>query len=391
MNRLKKHMQTAAVLMLTVAVAGCGLVQVNEEKDRRVIVAEVNGEKVEKGVFLDEYTLTLASNPYEVSPEEAKELRAEVLDRVIRQEVILQNARLAGHTLTDAVRSEAEAELEEDIRNYAQDLEERDEAQPEEGAEEIDYHLRAKEMVDNWLTSMNMTRSEYIERLAVGRVINNYIEALTGDIVIADQEIEAYYAKELESQKSAPQYLMYAQVKILIDPEMRRVKHVLVKLPQEDIDEIRRLRQENKTQEADDYRADKLESIRPVAHEVLSQAKAGADFEALIVEYGEDPGMEDEAFKDGYIVMRDGQMMAAFEDAAFTLREGQISELVATDFGYHILKVYEDRDDEIAPLAEVREEIQKVLKTQAQNIRWNELVDGFVEAATIKKYEQRLK
>lgn len=390
MIRFKKHMQTAAVLMLTVAVAGCGLVQVNEEKDRRVIVAEVNGEKVKKGVFLDEYTLTLASYPNEVSPEQEKELRTEVLDRVIRQEVILQNAKLAGHTLTDAVRTEAEAELDEDIRNYAQDLKERDEEQPEEGAEEIDYQQRAKEMVDNWLTSMNMTRSEYIERLAVGRVINNYIEELTGDVVIADQEIEAYYAKELESQKSAPQYLMYAQVKILKEPEMRRVKHVLVKLPQEDIDEIRRLRQEDKTQEADDYRADKLESIRPVAHEVLSLAKSGDDFEALIQEYGEDPGMEDEAFKDGYIVMRDGQMMASFEDAAFTLREGQISELVATDFGYHILKVYEDRDDEIAPLAEVRGEIQKVLETQAQNIRWNELVDGFVEAATIKKYEQRL-
>ncbi len=70
------------------------------------------------------------------------------------------------------------------------------------------------------------------------------------------------------------------------------------------------------------------------AEEALARAKAGEDFSALIDEYGEDPGQDS---KTGYI-FTDGQMVDAFSDAAFALEPGEISDIVQTSYGYHIIK-----------------------------------------------------
>ena len=77
------------------------------------------------------------------------------------------------------------------------------------------------------------------------------------------------------------------------------------------------------------------EETRAKAQEVLDKAKAGEDFDALIEEYNTDPGME--TYTTGYY-FGEGQMVEPFEEAAYSLENGQISELVESDFGYHIIK-----------------------------------------------------
>ena len=69
------------------------------------------------------------------------------------------------------------------------------------------------------------------------------------------------------------------------------------------------------------------------AEEVLAKAAAGDDFAALIAEYGEDPGQPAEGY-----YFTTGQMVPEFEKAAFALKEGAISEIVETSYGYHIIK-----------------------------------------------------
>ena len=81
----------------------------------------------------------------------------------------------------------------------------------------------------------------------------------------------------------------------------------------------------------DEQKAEKLN----LAKTVLSKAKAGADFDALVKEYGEDPGME--ANPEGYLFTK-GEMVPEFETAAFALKVGKISNLVETSYGYHIIK-----------------------------------------------------
>ncbi len=77
---------------------------------------------------------------------------------------------------------------------------------------------------------------------------------------------------------------------------------------------------------------------RALAEDVLAKAKAGEDFDALIAQYGEDPGMM-ESQPDGYILSR-GQMVPEFEEASYALEIDEISDIVETTYGYHIIKRY---------------------------------------------------
>jgi foldase protein PrsA len=77
----------------------------------------------------------------------------------------------------------------------------------------------------------------------------------------------------------------------------------------------------------------KFENPKEIANEVLAKAKAGEDFVALMEEYNEDPG----ATAAGY-TFGPGEMVQEFEKASFALDLGEISDIVQTDYGYHIIK-----------------------------------------------------
>lgn len=76
------------------------------------------------------------------------------------------------------------------------------------------------------------------------------------------------------------------------------------------------------------------EEALKIANEVYSRAKAGEDFDLLVDEYGEDPGMENNA--QGYIFTK-GEMVAEFEETTYALQDGEISEPVKTSYGYHVI------------------------------------------------------
>lgn len=77
------------------------------------------------------------------------------------------------------------------------------------------------------------------------------------------------------------------------------------------------------------------DDAKKLAQEILGKLKKGEDFDTLMLEHNEDPGME--YFPDGYTFTK-GEMVPEFEAAAFELEEGKMSELVETTYGYHIIK-----------------------------------------------------
>jgi len=81
--------------------------------------------------------------------------------------------------------------------------------------------------------------------------------------------------------------------------------------------------------------------VRQRAEDVLRRVRAGEDFAALAREFSIDPGSKDEGGELGW--MSRGQTVPAFDQAAFTLEIGQTSELVETEFGFHIIRVEERR------------------------------------------------
>jgi parvulin-like peptidyl-prolyl isomerase len=92
--------------------------------------------------------------------------------------------------------------------------------------------------------------------------------------------------------------------------------------------------------------------------ELLARVRNGEDFAALASEYSEDPGSKE---KGGLIEnFARGAMVKPFEDAAFSVPVGEISDIVETNYGYHILLVV-DRKKESRPIDEVREELEEQL------------------------------
>ena len=99
-----------------------------------------------------------------------------------------------------------------------------------------------------------------------------------------------------------------------------------------------------------------VEEIRQKAEDVLKQAKKGAKFEDLAKKYSEDPGTKDKGGDLGWITQ--GQTVPEFEKTAFGLDKGKISDLVKTQYGFHIIKVLDKETAHTKPLEEVKESIK---------------------------------
>ncbi len=144
-------------------------------------------------------------------------------------------------------------------------------------------------------------------------------------ITIPDADIAAFYQQNLQ------QYQTSAQV---------RASHILFKTEGKD---------EN--------------AVKAAAEAVLQKAKApGADFGALAKQYSDDESNKNNGGDLDYFGR--GRMVPEFETAAFALKPGDVSDLVKSSFGYHIIKVVDSKPDTTRALAEVRAEIEDQLKWQ---------------------------
>ena len=381
------------VLILGLSIIGCGM---NDSED--TVVAKVNGENITKGEFNKLYE-QVKQNYYitedvENDPEQQEaiaEIKADVLEQLIIQKLITQKAEDAGFVVTDDILDQARTEFENIIAEVAAQMEimDNEEDDQEEDAENQgkDYMGEARAFVEEQLDVMGQTEDGYIELIAQQMVIDNFVDELVKDVNATEQEIQEYYEERLEIQKENLSILVYEEVE-LYTPEEARVKHVLIKLPQEEIDEYNAMIAEGNTEEAEKYLDEKLKAIEPKAMEVLEKAKSGEEFEKLIVEYGEDPGMEDNEV--GYIVRQDGSFVPQFEEAAFSLEEGEISQLVASNFGYHIIKLYERTPEKVYSLDEKYDELEQVVSQQKKMDAWQVMLEEWMEEAKIKRYERRL-
>ncbi len=102
--------------------------------------------------------------------------------------------------------------------------------------------------------------------------------------------------------------------------------------------------------------------VRKQAEAILQQARGGADFAELATKHSEDEATQAVAGDLDYFGR--GRMVPEFENTAFSMEAGQISDLVKTDYGFHIIKLTDKKTATTRPLDEVRGEITEQLKSQ---------------------------
>jgi peptidyl-prolyl cis-trans isomerase D len=119
------------------------------------------------------------------------------------------------------------------------------------------------------------------------------------------------------------------------------------------------------------------EKVKQKATAVLQQARAGAAFSELAKKNTEDPSGKENGGDLGYFSA--GQMIKPFEEAAFKLKKDEISDLVRTPFGYHIVKVEDVKEAKTKSLEEARGQILGTLQKTATTDMAHEKALSFVE------------
>lgn len=139
---------------------------------------------------------------------------------------------------------------------------------------------------------------------------------------VAEEEVTAFYEENRESR--------------FTEQEEVSARHILIKVPAGAADEVRA--------EA----RGRLEGLR-------ERIAGGEDFAVLAIQFSEDPGSAEAGGDLGFFGR--GRMVPAFEEAAFGLEPGAMSEIVESPFGFHLIRVDEVREARTRPIEEVREEV----------------------------------
>ncbi|HTH94160.1 MAG TPA: SurA N-terminal domain-containing protein, partial [Rhodocyclaceae bacterium] len=147
-------------------------------------------------------------------------------------------------------------------------------------------------------------------------------------------------------------------------PEERRASHILI------------LADKSAKPEA-------IKAAEAKAESILAQVKKSpADFAKLAKQYSQDPGSASNGGDLG--VVERGAMVKPFEDSVYSLKQGEISGIVRTDYGFHIIQLTSLKPAHVQPLAEVKASIAADLKAQTAGKKYAEAADTFTNTV----YEQ---
>lgn len=156
-------------------------------------------------------------------------------------------------------------------------------------------------------------------------------------------------------------------------PEMVRAAHVLLAIKLPDGADV-----------TEEVKKEKLATAQKVAE----RAKKGEDFAALAKEFSEDPGSKDSG---GEYTFPRGRMVPEFEKTAFALEPGQVSDVVTTQFGYHVIKLFEKLPAQVQPFADAEVRIKDHLSRQELQKQLHEFVVAAKSGDKLKILDERFK
>lgn len=276
-----------------------------EKKEIPEVVAEIGDHKISRDDLNTELKRQLRGQESQLPEEQLHLLRTKMLEKMIERELLFTAAKKASQLPT-------EKEIEETIAG-------------------IKSQLGSDEAFDQALAGENVSKDEFLAQLKKDLAVNNYLKkGVFASLEVSDAEAETFY-KANPDKFSRP-----AEV---------NARHILLKVEKDATPEV-------------------VAEKEAKAKELLEKAKVqGADFAALARENSECPS----APKGGDLgFFAEGQMVEPFSKAAFALDKGQISDIVRTDFGFHIIKLEDKRDAGTMGMDEVKEQIKSYLVREKQ-------------------------
>ena len=283
------------------------------------VLARVNGEEIRKAEFEEAVQNMEARAGGPVPAEQRDKVYRDLLDQLVGYKLLTQETKTRKVVVPDA---DVEARISQ-IRGQF----------PSEDV--------FKQMLEQRKLTLEQMRSDARQDMAVAKMIQDEVAAKAA---VTPAQVDDFYAKNPDQFKEA---------------ERVRASHILIAFP-------------------DGADAAARTQARTKAEQVLKDVKSGKDFAALAKEHSQDPGSATNGGDLGFF--QQGQMVGPFNDAAFSLAPGAISDLVETNFGYHIIKVAEKQPGRTVPLAEVRPQVEEYL----QNRNRDEQTDAFVESLKTK-------
>ncbi|MFU8803444.1 MAG: peptidylprolyl isomerase [Bradymonadaceae bacterium] len=296
-------------------------------------VATVNGQEITAQEFNTEVDRLLESGQF--PPELLQHLQAQIIERLIDQRLI--DAAIADANI-EISEAEIDAKLEEVRAEFA------------EASEEI---YGEKRTLDDMVTELGISTAELRQSIQQSIAIERLLEArgMTGP---TEEEVREFYDQNQE---------FFAQ------PEQIEARHILIRVEPEAPEEA-------------------WEEARERAEQVHAQVtEEGADFEAIATEVSEGPS----APEGGALgTFARGRMVPEFEEAAFALQPGEISEPVRTQFGWHIIQVQDRQQEGTVEFDEIKDQLERELKNQAIQEQLGAFLEGLRAQADIQIHSENI-
>lgn len=305
-------------------------------------LAIVNGE----AIMLSEFNKTIdpVMEQYKLitpaadrSPEKVKELKEKLLDQMIDEKLLKQEAK------------------KEKIRVSKRDV--------EDGIEQVKKRFATEAEFQKELEKENIKMSDFEKRIKDQIMVMKLTEQKMKSGVDNPQEDEVKEFYENIKKKMEGKNLGLENKK---EEEMNKLAKYFSRATSEQIRARHILIQANKNASMKEKSA-----ARRRINEIKKKIKEGADFTEMVKEYSEDPGSKNRGGDLGYFAK--GDMVPEFEKAAFSLKVGEVSDPVLTDFGYHIIRLEEKRASTSFSFEAARNDLEQYLyqlKIQEEYEKW---------------------
>lgn len=316
----------AMVVLSWAAYAGTAVGQKGDQ-----VVAVVNGVKISNEDF--DRNLAAAKQQFasigwkESDGAKLADLKNKVLDRLIDVELLYQQSQKREIVVADE-------EFENGFAEFRKQFPKEEEFQ--------------KFLQDNGFSEEDL-KEQFKKSMALKKLQMALRVEFTETVIVTDKEIKDFYDKNVEKFKN---------------PEMVKASHILISF-------------ENDADEAAKKEA------RAQIEKIQKQLKAGDDFAELAKAHSACPSSANGGDL-GFFGR--GQMVKPFEDAAFGLKSGEVSDIVETSFGYHLIKLTDKKAEETQTIDDVKARISDWLRQQKIDSKFEQYIEKLKSGAKIERH-----